>query len=228
MAGYILGMPLAQVSVNPAASAVTFYDTREEQRRVLGVDVVRPRGYVSSNAPLEAIAIVSLAGIMSEIDEFGDAEGGTADLSQLQAIYDTTSMSADDQFQMTRWAALQAHLLLKRNAAALETLVAAFIAAEGDTPSVAACLRTIEEGSPHADANALRLANRIDPTPLERVLVKQPRHLDWDQPVGNDSVGSFDWRGRLPSWSPDDVPTLAFFTTMLFVLYAVNGGVTLH
>lgn len=228
MAGYILGMPLAQVSVNPAASAVAFYDTREEQRRVLGVDVVRPRGYVSSNAPLEAIAIVSLAGIMSEIDEFGDAEGGTADLSQLQAIYDTTSMSADDQFQMTRWAALQAHLLLKRNAAALEILVAAFIAAEFDTPSVGACIRAIEEGAPHADVAALRLANRVSPTPLERILVRTSRHLDWGHPADNDSVAPFSWRERLPSWSPDDVPFLAFSTTMLFVLYAVNGGVTLH
>lgn len=226
VAGYVLGLPLARISVNPAAAAVAFYDTPDVQPGALDAEVQgRPPRFVASSAPVEALAICALAGLMSEVDEYGDAEGGVADLSLLQAVYDTTNMSADDQFLTTRWAALQAHLILKRHAVLLETLVAAFLAPGDSSQSVAMAIRTIEEAALDADVTALRQSNRVQPGPLERLLVNPPRPLDFDQPIDYDRpLGRPAW---LPVWSPEDVPLLAFLTTMLFVFYAVNGGTTL-
>ena len=79
----------------------------------------------------------------AEIAEFGDAEGGVADLAQLQTLLDRASPPLDDESQQekVRWAALQAALILKRNAGALEALVAAIAAEErerGAAPDAAA------------------------------------------------------------------------------------------
>lgn len=227
LVGHVLGLPLADISVNPAAAAATFYDFRDEQKSVLGLGerVPGPPKYVASTASIETLAVVSLAGIMAEVDEYGDAEGGAADLNQLQAIYDTTKLTRDDQIAITRWAALQAHLILKRNAAPLEALVAALNARSGAT-TVADCIRALEDCTHGSeDVAALRNRNRVEPGPLERVLVRPPLARDWDAPVGRSSPPQ---RPFLPLWSEEDVPYLAFFTTMLFVLYAVNGGVKLH
>lgn len=229
LVGYLLGLPLAKISVNPAAAAVTFYDTRDELSAVMGgAPVARPRGYVSSSAPLEAIAIVSLAGIMSEVEEYGDAEGGAADLLQLQQVYDTTNMNSEDQQLTSRWAALQAHLLLKRNAVALESLVEAFMKENDVTPSVATCVRAIERGLllPEDDLSGLRIRNRIEPGPVEGLLVRAPRPADWDQVAVVYDRSTAPW--WVPQWTPEDVPYLALATTTLFVIYAVNGGIKLH
>ena len=58
--------------------------------------------------------MVSLAGVMAEIDEYADSEGGAADLAQLQQIFDATGRSPEEVRATTRWAALQAALLLKK------------------------------------------------------------------------------------------------------------------
>merc|ERR1711871_1726702 len=141
----------------------------------------------------EMIAVVSLAGIMAEIDEYADAEGGAADLAQLQSIFDGARMSQRDVLDTTRWAALQAHLLLKRESGALE------------------------EGCPNVYES--RRKNRVEPTLLERLLVRPPRR-DLDDPVEYDRSEGF----TVP-WTEDDVPTLALGVTACFLWYALTVGI---
>ena len=92
-----------------------------------------PRARRREARELDALAVVSLAGVMAEIGEFGDAEGGYADLAQLQLLLDCADPPLDDEQQQekVRWAALQAALILKRHAGALEALVATLAAEEG-------------------------------------------------------------------------------------------------
>ena len=189
VAGHALGLPVANVSANAAYAAVEFRDGRSDVAQTLrlpkeAVERQKPR----YGASPEMIAVVSLAGIMAEIDEYADAEGGAADLAQLQSIFDGARMSEGDVLATTRWAALQAHLLLKRESGALEAVVAhlAAVDAKGETPTVSGCVRALEEGCPNVYES--RRKNRVEPTLLERLLVRPPRR-DLDDPVEYDRIG---------------------------------------
>ena len=80
VAGHALGLPVANVSANAAYAAVEFRDGRSDVAQTLrlpkeAIERQKPR----YGASPEALAVVSLAGIMAEIDEYADAEGGAAD-----------------------------------------------------------------------------------------------------------------------------------------------------
>jgi len=212
LVGHLLGLPLASVSANPAAAAAQFYDLRTEQRQVLGATSGRPR--LASASQVDEFAVVSLAGLMAEVSEFGQAEGGAADLGQLQEFYDALRVEKSDQLSRTRWAAVQAFLLLQKHALALETLVAAL---SSDTDlDVAKAIAAIEE-SRTVELEELRRRNRVDPSPLERFLSVRGSRQRNDEETD-----------PIFTWSPDDVPTLAFGVTACFLFWAVNGGITLH
>ena len=220
VAGHALGLPVANVSANAAYAAVEFRDGRSDVAQTLrlpkeAVERQKPR----YGASPEALAVVSLAGIMAEIDEYADAEGGAADLAQLQSIFDGARMSEGDVLATTRWAALQAHLLLKRESGALEAVVAhlAAVDAKGETPTVSGCVRALEEGCPNVYES--RRKNRVEPTLLERLLVRPPRR-DLDDPVEYDRSEGF----AVP-WTEDDVPTLALGVTACFLWYALTVGI---
>ena len=237
LVGHLLGLPLAEVSANPAAAAAQFYDY----------------GRVISRSQLDIVAIVSLAGLMAEVCEFGQAEGAAADLGQLQALYDAAGLDNEDQLDTTRWAALQAFLLLKRNALPLERLVLAFQSHDKqqrstlDVADAIAAIEAVAESSSSSSSedtttttlDAIRRHNRVEPSLLERIFAVQGSRQDslWDDnDTGFPVVPSN--RKRSPPGrnddepslriSPDDVPYLAFGVTMCFVVYAVNGGITLH
>merc|ERR1719231_1384987 len=91
---------------------------------------------------LDRLAVVSLAGVMSALLEFGDGDGGYADLSQLQVMLDAASPPLDDEEQQARvrWATAMSATMLKRHTGALEVLSQAM--AEGK--SVAECVAVLE------------------------------------------------------------------------------------
>lgn len=220
IAGHVLGLPVAGISANAAYAAVEFRDGRSDMAQTLRLPAeAAARQPPRYSASPETLAVVSLAGIMAEIDEYADAEGGTADLAQLQGIFDGARMSEGEVLATTRWAALQAHLLLKREGAALEAVVAhlAAVDAAGAEPTVAGCVRALEGGA--TDAAAARRENRVEPTFLERLLVRPPRR-NLDDPVEYDRSEGF-----VVPWDEEDVPTLALGVTAVFLWYALTLGI---
>ena len=89
--------------------------------------------------------------------------------------------------------------------------------AKGETPTVSGCVRALEEGGPNVYES--RRKNRVEPTLLERLLVRPPRR-DLDDPVEYDRSEGF----AVP-WTEDDVPTLALGVTACFLWYALTVGI---
>jgi hypothetical protein len=138
LVGYLLGVPIADYSVNSAVNAVQFFPLADptqgsERARQMGFDVpVTSAQPVSETQPpqeviswaermkrdreasdqlpakddtrrvwpfrgidhdsLDRLAIISLAGVMSELIEFGDGLGGFADLQQLRGFLNAASV----------------------------------------------------------------------------------------------------------------------------------------
>jgi hypothetical protein len=93
------------------------------------------------SASLDAYACVALAGVAAEWLRFGRAEGGVADVAQLDALLRAagfTQKKADDQ---VRWAVLNVVALLRRHERAHGALAAAMSRGE----SAAACIGAVEE-----------------------------------------------------------------------------------
>lgn len=76
------------------AASVALHDLGREEALALRLPeeaaARRAPRYASRSEPaLEALAIVAMGGVMAEISEFGDAEGGSADLALLQRVRET-------------------------------------------------------------------------------------------------------------------------------------------
>ena len=223
--GHALGLPVKKVEANAAAAAVSFHDLRVEDARALRLPADaaarRPPRFGPADSA-DALAIVSLSGIMAEIDEYGDSEGGAADLAQLQAIFDGYRFSEDAAVGTTRWAALQAHLILKREATAVEAVVAYLKDCDDRAadPVLSECVRALEGAPTDArEAGPMRRANRVEPGLFERLLVKPPRG-NRDAPVEYDRSEAW----TVP-WEEDDVLSLALVVTGAFLWYALAHGI---
>jgi len=92
---------------------------------------------------LQRLTVTSLAGVMAEVVQLGEGEGGYADLVQLQNFLYFCEQRLTDQQQQeyVRWGAVQAFTLLEVRRAELAALVEAFRRGA----SVPECLRVIEE-----------------------------------------------------------------------------------
>jgi len=143
LVGHLVGLPVASYSAAAAESAVevALNDGTRAGTREHGGEAGPAE---DPEELLNALAIVSLAGVVAECLCFGKAEGGLADLSQLQQFQDSllprAAMAAadnkeerkrqrrrrdEDQRNRVRWAAVQAYLLLHENGALFERLVQA-------------------------------------------------------------------------------------------------------
>ena len=101
------------------------------------------------SSSLDVYSCVALAGVATEWLRFGRAEGGLADINQLDNLMrglGFTQKKADDQ---VRFAVLNTVTLLRTHAGAHDALADAMMAGKG----VAACIRAIEE---RVDASTLR------------------------------------------------------------------------
>ena len=138
LVGYLLGVPIADYSVNSAVNAVQFFPLADpsqgaERARQMGFDAPMLSSQQDSEAQppqeviswaeriqrdreasdqlpakddtrrvwpfrgidhdsLDRLAIISLAGVMSELIEFGDGLGGFADLQQLRGFLNAASV----------------------------------------------------------------------------------------------------------------------------------------
>ena len=107
---------------------------------------------------IDKLAVVSLGGVMAEMIEFGDGEGGYADLSQLQGLLAAAEPAFEDREQQdrVRWAAVQSYTILKLYKGALCALVEAMDRQE----SVCGCISAIELCSdPRGETEEFRLAH---------------------------------------------------------------------
>lgn len=95
---------------------------------------------------LDALAVVSMAGIAGEVIACGDAEGGAADVAALRDMCIAASpplANSRVQDERIRWGTLMALTLLQKRRASLDALAAAFEA----SADVGACVRAIEGAS---------------------------------------------------------------------------------
>ncbi len=107
-----------------------------------------PREQAEGMAPMISreevakLAIVSLAGVVSEYVRFGKAEGGLTDLVQLQVLLDMAGEKSEkDTEGLVNWAVIQAYTLIRQNERALVELMAALERRAG----VVECMRIIED-----------------------------------------------------------------------------------
>jgi hypothetical protein len=123
LVGHIVGLPVVGYATNAASSAVECAEPSAD-------DGAPP---IDADEALNRFAVVSLAGVVAECLCFGKAEGGLADLSQLNAAQVRTRYQAkaegsereDSEQNRVRWAAVQAYALLHSNGPAFERLVSA-------------------------------------------------------------------------------------------------------
>lgn len=230
LAGYLVGLPVVSYTANAAASAVE-----------CGPPVGAPRGDgaeavadVSAEDALNRLAVVSLAGIVAECLCFGQAEGGLADLSQLNTAQARSRSVGDgeerdnDERNRVRWAAVQAYALLHGNGAAFERLVRAMDA----SATVAQCEAALE-GHGHGEpggASAGPWAFAAEGWPVERKAKEASRPKaapDAEEPVGARALvqRALGVATRDPYLS---ATVVAMLGAVALVLEAVGKGTPLH
>jgi hypothetical protein len=94
-----------------------------------------------SSASLDAFCLVALAGVASEVQAFGQAEGGLNDVQQLDGLLRALAFTQKRSDSQVRWAALATTMLLRRHAAAHDALEVAMASGA----SVATCIALLEE-----------------------------------------------------------------------------------
>eukprot|EP00775_Hariotina_reticulata_P006078 gene6078-6317_t len=116
--GYLMGVPVTSYSLGIGQEHVEFAEAKI-QARIITRDL--------TDAEIDALAVVSVAGIAAEGLKYEDVLGQTADLSDLQRILlrSKTKMSANQQQNITRWAVWRAAMLLKQYKAEHEAVQAA-------------------------------------------------------------------------------------------------------
>ena len=138
LVGYVLGMEIRAYSAGTSNGAPA------------EVEFGMGSGMGSlSHASLDALAVLSMAGIAGEVVACGDAQGGFTDVAQLRGLMSAASpqiSSRPAQDDRIRWAMLMALTLVMRHRAALDRLVSAF---EGEA-SVGECIEAIELDEPSA------------------------------------------------------------------------------
>merc|ERR1712146_744812 len=164
---------------------------------------------------------------MAEILEYGDGEGGYADLSQLQGLLSAADPALDDEAQQNRvrWAAVMACTMLRNHAGALEALVEAMEQRQTVTECVLAvetCQDVAGSSPEFVAAQEESRTKRLARGPFEIYLL---RLGEW---VGNISgankgPGSSDSAQSQPLIREDEVLTLAVASTLGFLLLTLSG-----
>ena len=93
-----------------------------------------------SSASLDRFTCVALAGVITEAQRFGSAEGGLGDVAALDQLFRGLSFSQLKSDSEVRWAVLNVATLLRRHAGVHDALAAAMARGE----SVGACVALLE------------------------------------------------------------------------------------
>eukprot|EP00879_Flechtneria_rotunda_P004011 GHRR01004252.1.p1 GENE.GHRR01004252.1~~GHRR01004252.1.p1 ORF type:complete len:243 (+),score=108.64 GHRR01004252.1:772-1500(+) len=105
--GYLMGVPVTSYSMSIGSEHVEFAEAKL-QARIFQKDL--------SDAEIDALAVVCVAGIAAEGLAYDEVMGQTADLGDLQRILlrSKNKLSATQQQNITRWAVWRAAGLLKQ------------------------------------------------------------------------------------------------------------------
>ena len=161
LCAHVLGLPIQDVVVGTKGPRVIVHD--EEAATQPGVFV--------ESEQINALAVVAVSGLMAEADAYGAALGVQEDLKLLNQILLRCKppMKANEQQDLTRYAALTAWTILKKHERAYEAIVSALEQGKG----VAECLQAAEAAeaaqSQSQKAEAVARAEAIGKeTPMER------------------------------------------------------------
>jgi len=162
LCSYVLGLPIAEVSVSdPKGPRVVVYDEEAMQRP----------GQLIPAEQINSLAIVAMSGLMAEADFYGKALGAGEDLKVLNNVLlrCTPALPAEKQQDVTRYAALMAWTIIKKHERAFDAITAAL---EGGK-SLGECMQAAEDAEKGQAAAskagaAAEVKAQLSETPQER------------------------------------------------------------
>lgn len=134
LVAYLCGVPATGYSLSLGKEHTDLIEAKLQRR--LG-----SRGKLS-DSEVDALALVSMAGVAAEAMNYEEVTGQNADLLLLQRIINRSEekLSQNAQIDVTRWAVCQAATLIKENQSAYEALMAAM----KEKASISQCIESIE------------------------------------------------------------------------------------
>ncbi len=193
------------------------------------------RGF--THQTIDKLAVVSVAGVCSEIMAFGYAEGGLADLNQLQQFFANAEPELTDREKENRIRFAMGYTMtqLRLHLGCLDAL--AEVMDRGG--SVAECVSAIERTKYVSGNNGLmgddyelrrRKEMKASSLGIFEQLFLSPRDVDAeeDRLVQGAGGGYKQEKKKLINISGDDPLYLAGAVACLFVAYATSGGISLH
>ena len=189
------------------------------------------RGF--DEATIDRLAVISVAGVCSEILSFGNAEGGYADLSQLRQLFNSAQSDMDERVMNNRIRFALGYTIsqLRLHLGALDALVD-IMARDG---SVAECVLAIEtcpniRGHDGVSADyEIRRRERLrsDGTnPIERLFLGGKTADSEENRVIEGVGGGYQKVGF--ALTGDDPLYAAVTVALFFLLWATAGGLSLH
>jgi hypothetical protein len=193
------------------------------------------------DATLDKLAVISVAGVCAEVLAFGNAEGGLADFNQLKQLL-AAGTSPDQpitQRQLDnriRFALGYTMTQLRRHLAALDAL-AVVMDRQG---TIAECVVALESQAQNPSGNngirqqdyEQRRKEQFQPDPIvgiiESLLLGQPKTVDTPQDNMVEGKGGGYKKETTPLLTGDDPFFLALGLATVFLLWASNGGLSLH
>jgi len=184
---------------------------------------------------IDQLAVVSVAGVCSEILAFGNAEGGFADLAQLRSLFSSAEpqLSEKEMENRIRFAIGFGMGQLRRHLGALDALVDAM---ENDA-SVEDCVLAIESCENVSGSTAMTLGNyeKIRRKKIrnegvgfvEQLLLGGGKNADTEDTNVIEGKGGGD-RKELFQLTGDDPFYLALGIAFFFFAWASAGGLSLH
>ena len=182
---------------------------------------------------IDKLAVVSVAGVCSEILAFGNAEGGYADLSQLRYIFANaeSDLSDKDIENRIRYAVGFGMTILRRHLGALDDVV---LAMEKNS-SVEDCILAIENCENKSGASAIENYEQIRREKIkmegvsvfERTLLMGGKNLDTEDSSIIEGKGGGGRNAKF-QMTGDDPLYAAVAAAFLFFVWASTGGLALH
>jgi hypothetical protein len=182
---------------------------------------------------IDKLTVVSVAGVCAEILAFGNAEGGYADLSQLQQIFNSaqSDLTERDKENRVRWALGYTVSQLRLHLGALDDLADAM--ERGST--LAECIYAIESCKNVAGGDGVmgeydrrrREKFRHEGVGLLEKIFLGGKNADTEESRLIRGKGGGDKRQSFVL-SGDDPFYAALGVALVFCLWACNGGLTLH
>ena len=177
---------------------------------------------------LDQLTVISVAGVCAEILAFGNAEGGMADLSQLRQLFASSDESMTERERDNRIRFSMGYTLsqLRLHLGALDALAA--IMDRGG--SVAECVWALERCSNVSGQSGILgdYEQKRRKQFQERRSWIEHKTIDAVEDRFTEGKGGGDRKQRMFTMKGDDPLYAAVATSLVFILWASSGGLTLH